>query len=108
MAAEKKDMATLQAKLKDLVAKSSGEQLEHFLKTFIFELGDNWKDVIQLEKEYRKRVSEAQEGKPDLNPIMAADFLQKSGLERTAIQRKQEVADIDLDKNGRISFIGED
>jgi len=37
--------------------------------------------------------------------VMAADFLQKTGRERTAIQRGQEIKDIDLDNNGRISFI---
>jgi hypothetical protein len=36
---------------------------------------------------------------------MAADFLQKHGKERTAIQRGQEIKDIDLDNNSRIAFI---
>lgn len=44
-------------------------------------------------------------GKEDLNVIQAADYLQKNGIERTAIQRKEEVNDIDLDSNGRICLI---
>lgn len=72
-------------------------QLEAFLKSFIFDLGKDWKELNVLLKAYRKRLSDANEGKEDLNPIMAADFLQKNGLERTALQRKEETQDIDLD-----------
>jgi len=88
-----------------LAAKPIEDQVEFFLKSFIFDLGDGWKDVNTLEKAYRKRLVDANEGKPDLNPIMAADFLQKNGLERTALQRKEEIQDIDLDNNDRIAFI---
>lgn len=81
------------------------QQTELFLKSFIFDLGDNWKEIEKLEKDFRARLRDANEGKQDLNPVMAADFLQKHGLERTALQRKEEIKDIDLDNNDRIAFI---
>jgi hypothetical protein len=37
--------------------------------------------------------------------MQASDFLQKNGKERTGLQRKEEVRDIDLDNNDRIAFI---
>ena len=89
----------------ELTAMPIESQSEFFLKSFIFDLGDDWKEIASLEKDYRKRLSDANEGKPDLNPVMAADFLQKHGQERTALERKEEVQDIDLDNNGRIAFV---
>ncbi len=76
-------LASLRDRFKALAVVSIDDQVEFFLKSFIFDLGDNWKDINTLEKAFRKRISDANEGKQDLNPIMAADFLQKSGIERT-------------------------
>jgi len=92
-------------RFKDLAAGPCSDQLQLFLKSFIFDLGDNWKEVVNLENRFKKRCNDSNEVREDLNPVMAADFLQKNGLERTALQRKEEVADIDLDHNDRISFI---
>jgi len=89
----------------DLAAKPIEDQQEFFLKSFIFALGDNWKEVPRLGSVFRKYLHEAGEGKADLNEVQASDFLQKNGLTRTAIQRKNELADIDLDNNKRISFV---
>jgi len=100
-----KPKANLVEKFQALTDKPIEDQTEFFLKSFIFDLGDNWKELGSLEKDYRKRLRDSNEGKSDLNPIMAADFLQKHGLERTALQRKEEVKDIDLDNNDRIAFI---
>jgi len=89
-----------------LVKKDQDDQLEFFLRSFIFDLGDNWRDVVKLQKDFSKRCRDAGEaGKIDMNPVLAADFLQKNGRERTAQQRKDEVKDIDLDNNGRIAFL---
>ena len=67
------------------------------MKSFIFALGDSWKDINKLATTFKTYLQQAGEGKDDLNPIQAADFLQKNGLERTALQRKEEIADVDLD-----------
>ena len=89
----------------ELCKKPIEDQTEFFLKSFIFALGDDWKEVPRLSGIFRKYVQEAGEGKDDMNEVQASDFLQKNGLTRTAIQRKNELADIDLDQNKRISFI---
>jgi len=88
-----------------LCKKPIEDQTEFFLKSFIFALGDDWKEVPRLSSVFRKYVHDAGEGKDDLNEVQASDFLQHNGLTRTAIQRKNELADIDLDQNKRISFI---
>eukprot|EP01102_Stenamoeba_stenopodia_P015396 TRINITY_DN523_c0_g1_i1.p1 TRINITY_DN523_c0_g1~~TRINITY_DN523_c0_g1_i1.p1 ORF type:complete len:288 (+),score=115.18 TRINITY_DN523_c0_g1_i1:52-864(+) len=101
----KRSYDELRDRFKQLCEKSPDEQQELFLKSFIFALGDDWKLINVLNKTYKKYVADGGESKPDLNVVQAADFLQKNGAERTATQRKQEITDIDLDKNDRISFI---
>lgn len=76
-----------------------------FLKSFIFSLGEAWTDVLALSKTFNKYVTELNEGRDDLNPVQAADFLQKNGVTRTATERRQELKDVDLDNNDRIAFI---
>lgn len=94
----------LQEKFMQLVEQSPDEQQEAFLKSFIFALPD-WKEVEKLNKAYKKYITDGGEGEPDLNFVQASDFLQKNGFERSAKQRKDEIADIDLDNNDRICFI---
>jgi hypothetical protein len=89
----------------ELCAKPIEDQQEFFLKSFIFALGDNWKEVPRLGSVFRKYIHEAGEGKNDFNEVQASDFLQKNGFTRTAIQRKNELNDIDLDNNKRIAFL---
>jgi len=92
-------------KFVELCKKPADEQLEFFLKSFIFALDDKWKDVVTLLGEFQKYVSRGGEGKPDLNFVQAAEFLQKHEKVRIAQQIKDELRDIDLDNNARISFI---
>jgi len=92
-------------KFTELAKKSSDEQLEYFLKSFIFALDDKWKEVVQLNQEFQKYVQRGGEGKADMNFVQAAEFLQKHGKARIAQQIKDELKDIDLDNNARISFI---
>lgn len=89
----------------DLAKRSSDDQLEFFLKSFIFALDDKWKDVVTLLSDFQKYVKASAEGKPDFNFVQAAEFLQKHDKARIAQQIKDELRDIDLDNNGRISFI---
>lgn len=103
--AEDKKAVNYVDKFRELTSKPISLQTELFLKSFIFDLNDDWKVVETLEKQFRARLRDANEGKDDLNPVMAADFLQKNGLERTALERKEEIKDIDLDQNDRIAFI---
>lgn len=96
--------ADLVAKFKDLTKQDIESQSAFFLKSFVFNLPD-WKDLIELQKMYVKSLTDAGEGKPDLNVVQAADLLQKKGAARTALERNEELADIDLDTDGRICFL---
>ena len=87
-----------------LTAQSVEQQLEFFLKRYIFILGENWKDVTTLANKF-SLYTEARNDTSDLNVTEAADFLQKNGKTRTAQQRTAELRDIDLDNNGRIAFL---
>eukprot|EP00026_Physarum_polycephalum_P011918 Phypoly_transcript_12168.p1 GENE.Phypoly_transcript_12168~~Phypoly_transcript_12168.p1 ORF type:complete len:308 (+),score=111.53 Phypoly_transcript_12168:162-1085(+) len=89
----------------ELAKKPADEQLEFFLKSFIFALDDRWKDVVSLLSEFQKYVQRGGEGKPDLNFVQAAEFLQKQSKTRIAQQIKDELKDIDMDNNSRISFL---
>jgi hypothetical protein len=59
--------------------------------------------VSIISTNFKKYLGEQNEGK-DLDPVQASDFLQKNGKTRTAIQRKEELEDIDLNKDGRIGL----
>jgi len=76
-----------------------------FLKSFIFALGDDWKEVLRLSKEFSKYLQDNPSQVKELDSTHAADFLQKNGKTRTALQRKNELRDVDLDFNEKISFI---
>jgi len=88
----------------ELVAKPVDDQAEFFLKSFIFALDSNWKEIPRLSKVYKDYLKQTGEDREDLNAAQAADFLQKNGKTRTAIERREEIADIDLDNNDRIAF----
>lgn len=105
MPEKKKSMEDLKASFEALCQSDLADQQEHFLKSFIFALAD-WKEVEVLVKAYTKYLADGGEaGKTDLNFVQAADFLQKNGHERTAAERKVEIADVDLDANNRICFL---
>jgi len=88
-----------------LIGEPADKQMEFFLKSFIFALDDKWKEVSRLRGEFAKYVDRGGEGRPEINFVQAADFLQKNGRPRIAQQITDELKDIDMDKNQRISFI---
>lgn len=96
-------------KFQDLINKSLADQTEFFLKSFIFALDDKWKELIELSKTFNKYLQEygltEEIGGGALDPSQAADFLQKNGKTRTAMQRRTEIRDIDIDNNDKITFI---
>eukprot|EP00471_Norrisiella_sphaerica_P004037 CAMPEP_0184485054 /NCGR_PEP_ID=MMETSP0113_2-20130426/6702_1 /TAXON_ID=91329 /ORGANISM="Norrisiella sphaerica, Strain BC52" /LENGTH=324 /DNA_ID=CAMNT_0026866325 /DNA_START=42 /DNA_END=1016 /DNA_ORIENTATION=- len=99
-----KEMEQYYEKFNKLVDKDTDGQLEFFLKSFIFELGDQWKEVCTLSKKFKKYLKDQTE-KKDLNHVQASDFLQQNGKTRTGLERKKECKDIDLNSDGRICFI---
>merc|ERR1711879_1133808 len=96
-------------KFQDLINKPVSDQTEFFLKSFIFALNTEWKKLIELSKTFNKYLADYGQADGDtacaLDPSQAADFLQKNGKTRTAMQRRTEIRDIDIDNNDRITFI---
>ena len=80
------------------------DQCEFFLKSFIFALGDGWKDVPQMCSDFQKHAKDTGKSETMMNHIQAADFLQKHGKTRTGLERKHEVEDIDINGDGNIAF----
>lgn len=97
--------ATQADKFTELTTHEPVDQCEFFLKSFIFALGDNWKDVPQMCTDYQKHAKDTGPSDCSMNHIQAADFLQKHGKTRTGIQRKHEIEDVDMNSDGQISFI---
>jgi hypothetical protein len=93
----------LRARFDGLTTSSLDEQTAFFTKSFVFALGDNWREVSDVAARFGRYLGDCNE-KRDLSHIQAADFLQKNGRTRTALQRKQELLDIDLNLDNRISL----
>ena len=85
-----------------IVESPPDEQCEFFLKSFIFALGDKWKDVPRLKEAFTKHAKSTGPDAAHMNHIQAADFLQHHGKTRTGLQRKTELEDIDLNNDGQI------
>jgi len=100
-------MSAFKARFKKLTESSIDEQCEFFSKRFVFSLGDDYKTVFSLCEKFKEACSgqKSEALKQELDGGAAAVFLEKNGKHRTAIQRVQELADLDIDKNGRTSFI---
>jgi len=84
-------------------------QCQFFLRSFIFALKDEWKEPSRLCKEFKK-FSENETGGNcggggGMNHIQASGFLQRHGKTRTAAERNSELADVDINRDGRISFL---
>lgn len=80
---------------------STEEQRDFFVKRFILALDDRYSEVLDLWTKFNTRAA----GGIDLDFVGASDFLQKNGKARTATQIKGELKDVDVDSNGRTSFI---
>ncbi len=95
------------ARFKKLAESPIDEQAEFFSKRFVFSLGDDYKTVSTLRDKFKDACAGQKNEalKHELDGGAAAVFLEKNGKHRTAIQRNQELADIDMDKNGKTSFI---
>ena len=81
------------------------DQCEYFLKSFIFALGDGWKDVSTMCTEFQKHAKDTGPSDTHMNHIQAADFLQKHGKTRTGLERKHEVEDIDINGDGTVAYV---
>ena len=94
-------MSSFETKFSQLCESSIAEQTEVFLQSFVLSLGDEWKTVLTLKKSFESFG----DGDVMMEMAQASVFLQQHGAKRTALQRREELRDIDLDGNGKISFI---
>lgn len=98
-------MSQFKDKFQELTKKSIAEQGDFFRHRFVFRLGDRYTEAKTLEIKFQEFLRN-DDGKADsMSPAVAADFFQKIGLTRTALQRKAELADVDVNQDGRTSFI---
>jgi hypothetical protein len=92
-------------KFADLQDESIDSQCEFFCARYAFSLGDNIAEVEDLCVSFKAACQADTSGtEKTLSPAGLSNLLQTRGTTRTALQRKQELADVDLDKNGQISF----
>jgi len=101
MSHEEGQLAAARAKFSALCKLTSIEQRDFFVKRFILALDDQYSDVMDLWTKFDAKAH----GGIDLDFVGASDFLQKNGKTRTATQTKGELKDVDVDSNGRTSFI---
>ncbi|GBG27078.1 Calcium-binding protein SPEC 1A [Hondaea fermentalgiana] len=104
MAAFTDDDEVFLEKFKDLQAESIDEQRDVFTRRFVFSLGDRYSEVFDLATSFKEACT-ADEGGETLSAAGAANFFQQNGKTRTAIQRKSELKDVDINQDGRTSFI---
>lgn len=96
----------LHQKFLDLASKSTEEQTQFFLKSFIFALGPSWGEVVTLSDAFREHACNNTDSSAEtLNQIQAADFLQKHGKTRTGLERRHEIEEFDIDNDGKICFL---
>jgi len=91
-------------KFQDLTKTPLEEQTAFFQHRFVFALGDRYEEVKDVESKFKEALKH-DDGKETLSAAGAADFLQKLGKTRTAKQRKEELQDVDVNGDGRTSFI---
>jgi len=88
-----------------LTQKTIDEQCKFFQQRFVFTLGDRYWEVAELKKLFEELLKHDDGKGTSMSAAVAADFLQKTGRTRTAMQRKAELADVDVNGDGRTSFI---
>ena len=96
--------STWRKKFQDLTKEPIDEQARFFEQRFVFSLGDRYKEVQDLKTKFKEALKH-DDGKETLSPAAAAGFLQGLGKTRTALQRKAELQDVDMNGDGRTSFI---
>jgi hypothetical protein len=89
-----------------LCKKPIEDQRDFFINRYVFslspaEIGEVYKLAIQ----FKEKVALEPGFTTDIGFVGAADMLMKTGKPRTAQQRKEELADVDVDSNGRTSLL---
>jgi len=91
----------------ELSKTSIAEQAKVFLRAFVLDFQGNFEEVLEAAIEFEKFAPKPEEGKivSELEADAAHRFLEKHGETRTVKQLRDEMQDIDIDANTRISFL---
>jgi len=83
------------------------EQAKIFLRAFVLDFQGNFEEVLESALEFEKYAPKPEEGQivTELEADAAHRFLEKHGDTRTVKQLRDEMKDIDVDANTRISFL---
>jgi hypothetical protein len=98
-------MSTFKDMFKELTKKPVAEQSKFFARRFVFRLKERYTEVKELEVKFLDALKNDDGTADSLSPAVASDFFQKNGQVRTAMQRKAELADVDVNHDGRLAFI---
>jgi len=98
---EESQLAAAKTKFSELCKKPAVDQRDFFVKRFILILDDEYTEVMNLYEKFNAKSH----GEGTLDFVGASDFLQKNGKPRTATQIKAELKDVDVNSEGKTSFI---
>jgi hypothetical protein len=98
-------MAAFKEKFQALTKLDLDGQAKFFKQRFVFTLGDRYWEVDDIKGKFEQFLKNDDGKANSMSPAVAADFFQKSGRTRTAMQRKAELADVDVNGDGRTSLI---
>jgi hypothetical protein len=93
-------------KFKDVTSTQNvDEQAVTCLRAFVGEFSGKFEEVLQLAEEFKTFSEMEAGGIQELNEFEAHRFLEKKGESKTVNDMREELAEIDLDMNKRVSFI---
>jgi hypothetical protein len=83
---------------------SIDEQAMTFLRAFVGEFQGKFEEVLQLAEEFRAFASQVGHVQ-ELDEFEAHRFLEKKGETKTVKDMRQELEEIDIDKNHKVAFL---
>eukprot|EP01098_Paradermamoeba_levis_P010276 TRINITY_DN4320_c0_g1_i1.p1 TRINITY_DN4320_c0_g1~~TRINITY_DN4320_c0_g1_i1.p1 ORF type:complete len:262 (-),score=137.48 TRINITY_DN4320_c0_g1_i1:90-875(-) len=88
----------------EVVSHSIEEQAKFFLRAFVLDFQGNFEEVLDLAQEFSKFAPK--EGVVrELDEVQAHVFLEKRGETMTVKELRDQIKEIDLDKNHKVAFV---
>eukprot|EP00727_Mastigamoeba_balamuthi_P000062 m51a1_g10052 hypothetical protein (255) ;mRNA; r:50458-51525 len=95
------DNAPYLNRLKEVTVLDVDGQAKAFLRAFVMDFQGNFEVVLNQAEEYKKYS----EGKNEMDEHRAHIFLEKMGEARTVVDLREKLKQIDVDCNGKMSFV---
>mmetsp|Transcript_41569 Transcript_41569/g.50416 ORF Transcript_41569/g.50416 Transcript_41569/m.50416 type:complete len:255 (-) Transcript_41569:524-1288(-) len=99
------EMEQYMDKLRDLQKKSVNDQAATFLRAFCLDFAGKFEEVFTLADEYKSADPENGVGGSELEEDKAHMFLEAKDETMTVVALREALNAIDLNKNGRMSFV---